>query len=159
MKSEQRYHKETHGFHYRGVGYEISKVIGKFGMFTEYYCAYFMLDTSRIHLILNLKGDVGVDMEDLPMSIFSASRFLGSKAIDEIEKVAHFAFTFAEVKNITRREGNNLVCTEFVKVGVDYNHIGDKEAGHTLESVGEDCKKVIDKIHDMGLFKEVENGA
>lgn len=157
MKSESRYHKETYGFYYRGLSYEVVDRIKDSEIIPSYYCAYFSLDTSKLYLLLNLKGDIEVDVDDLPLSIFSASRFLGSKEINEIERVAHFSFTFAEVENITRLEGENLINKEFVKLGVDYNHVGDEDAEHTIESVCEDCEKVIDKIHNMGMFKEVKN--
>lgn len=152
-KSERRFRKDVIGFWYRGIGYDVSMLITNTELCRNYYCAYFYLHTGTIDINLKLQEEVEIDYTDFPLSFFSSSRFLGSKTIDEIEQVAHFAFTFAEIECVTSHIEGKIVSREFLKLGVDYNHLGDEDAGHCVESVCKDCEKVIDKIHDMGIFK------
>ena len=119
------------------------------GLYNEkgFFCAYVFIDTKKYSL--------GIDLEN-PMIIreYHSVDFLNSKIINEIGEYARGGFTYAKWSCST--ENLNLVGK--IELGWDYDHAGDEEAGHTLESVCEDCEKLIDKIHDMGIFKGNEDG-
>lgn len=111
----------------------------------KYFCAYFILNTKKV----NLKLNVGLYAEN---GFFGSSGFLGSSVISKIQEEAHGGFTFAEINKVTTKE-NDLITREYVKLGVDYNHLNDSSAGHTLESVCRDCEVVIDRIHEIGAYQ------
>lgn len=111
----------------------------------EYFCAYFLLNTSKISLDLNKV----LDKENVEENV---ARHLGSSLINKVSEYAHRGFTLSKLITTIDEERD---ITEIVKLGVDYCHPGDEHEEHTFDSVCEDCETLIDKLYDLKLFEDI----